>query len=449
MRKIAVVGAGPAGLLAAIALHDRGYDVTVVSDRTADQWLNEARPTGTAAIHRATRDIQKKYGLNFYDDVAPEFYGIDLHYLGDGKKVTVRATGELAEGPGHAIDLRLQCHDWIDEFVRRGGKFVHHAVTLEDLEDMAASNDLILLAAGKNEVLGRALERDADRSVYDKPQRMLTMLNVTGGEFDTPFRPVKFNFFAPYGEYFWVPYYSAIKGKSWSLVIEAKEGGPLDRFLGKVKTGEEAVDIAKKMIGEMAPYEWAFAKDIELTDERGWLTGKFPPTVRKPFGRLPSGRVVAPIGDMVMACDPIGGLGANCGLHYSEHLINRIIDRGDGAFDAAWLAETFEAHYGNYGGPAYTFNNMLLEPLGDPMKEILIASFARPGIGTDLLSRFNRPKRFFETPMLTDMAASRRYVEKLTGGSWRRAAWAGRAKIALHQMRQTIARRPLSPTPVV
>lgn len=446
MRKIAIVGAGPAGLLVANALAARGYAVTVISDRDARQWLEEARPTGTAAIHQSTRRIIARYGLAFYDDVAPEFGGIDLHYLPDGKRVLLRASGTLAEGPGHAIDLRRQCHDWIEEFRRRGGSFVHHAASLDDLEDLAAANDLVLVAAGKNEVLGKIFERNAPRSVYDRPQRHLTMLNVVNDrEFDGPFRPVKFNFFAPWGEYFWVPYYSATRGKSWSLVIEAKPGSAMDRFYGKIASGAQGVDVARRMIGEIAPYEAAFAQDIEICDENSWLVGRFAPTVRHPVGHLPSGRIVAPIGDMVMACDPIGGLGANCALHYSGRLIERILARADRPFDAAWIEEGFEEHYAAYGGPAYAFNNMLLEPIAKPMKEILIAAFARPGIGTDFLTRFNDPRRFF--PAATNLAAARGLVS--SHGGWPSAALAGRAKIAALQIRQAVAGRPISPAPVV
>ena len=48
MRPIAIIGSGIIGLITAHALRKAGYDVTLYSDRTADQWLNESRPTGTA-----------------------------------------------------------------------------------------------------------------------------------------------------------------------------------------------------------------------------------------------------------------------------------------------------------------------------------------------------------------------------------------------------------------
>jgi predicted NAD/FAD-dependent oxidoreductase len=57
MRNIAIVGSGQAALLAAHGLVNAGYRVTLYSDRTAAQWLNESRPTGTAARFHVSLEI--------------------------------------------------------------------------------------------------------------------------------------------------------------------------------------------------------------------------------------------------------------------------------------------------------------------------------------------------------------------------------------------------------
>lgn len=159
------------------------------------------------------------------------------------------------------------------------------------------------------------------------------MLNLVNGmEFDPPYRPVRFNAFAEWGEYFWVPNYSAKGGASWSLFFEA-------RFLGKVKTTAEALDAARGLIREIAPAEYKSIENAEMTDDLGWLVGAFPPTVREPVATLPSGRLVMPIGDMVMQMAPIGGLGMNNTLQYRDLVIQRVIAQGDRPFTAAWMRD--------------------------------------------------------------------------------------------------------------
>src|SRR2546423_6982179 len=61
MRKVAVVGAGQAGLHLAIALVDRGYDVTMMAERSAEEIL--ASPaTGISALFGETLDLEESLG---------------------------------------------------------------------------------------------------------------------------------------------------------------------------------------------------------------------------------------------------------------------------------------------------------------------------------------------------------------------------------------------------
>ena len=69
MRRIAIVGSRQAGLLAARGLLQAGYDVELYSDRPAEGWLEQARPTGTAvrfarslAYERALGSLAEKTG---------------------------------------------------------------------------------------------------------------------------------------------------------------------------------------------------------------------------------------------------------------------------------------------------------------------------------------------------------------------------------------------------
>jgi len=78
--QIAVVGSGIIGLIAAHALRREGIDVTLYSDRTAEQWLNESRPTGTAARFEMTLSYERELGLAHWDDVAPRGEGVFLTF---------------------------------------------------------------------------------------------------------------------------------------------------------------------------------------------------------------------------------------------------------------------------------------------------------------------------------------------------------------------------------
>ena len=83
-------------------------------------------------------------------------------------------------------------------------------------------------------------------------------------------------------------------------------------------------------------------RNIELTDNNGILAGRFPPTVRNPVCKLPSGGLALGMGDAVATNDPITGQGANTASKAASIYLHRILERGDKPFDAQWMHETFD-----------------------------------------------------------------------------------------------------------
>ncbi|NDQ56124.1 MAG: oxidoreductase [Acidipila sp.] len=444
MRKISIVGAGQAGLILAHKLLRAGYRVAVYSDRNAEDWLERSTPTGTAYVYGENVDIEESLGLGGWSELAPPGDGVHLSFCPTVGNELMEIHGRFKRR-GYAVDQRLKNSKWLTEFTSRGGELHIEEVTLDGLEKIARESDLTYLAAGKG-AISAVIPRDPERSVYDKPQRVLTMLIATGvrgwlGR--CPFQPVKFNFFGDAGECFWVPYYHKSVGHTWCVLFEAKPGGPMDAF-GEAKTGEQVVEIAKRVVKDLVPWDFDVIKDMELAgnDPFSWLNGKFPPTVRKAFGKLPSGRLVAPVGDTAMLFDPIGGQGANNATRMASFYADRIVERGARPFDEQWLTDNFEAFWNGHGRAAYTFNNLLLEPLRPPAKEALLAASRSPAFADFFFGNFSTPNGFF--PWVDDMAAARKKITEITGSPWIRSAMLGRANVAMGQIKQKFGRANFS-----
>jgi 2-polyprenyl-6-methoxyphenol hydroxylase-like FAD-dependent oxidoreductase len=106
---------------------------------------------------------------------------------------------------------------------------------------------------------------------------------------------------------------------------------------------------------------------IELTDNNGILAGRFPPVVRQPICKLPSGGLVLGIGDVVATNDPITGQGANTGSRAASIYLQRILEHGNKPFDAQWMLQTFDLFW-DYAQWVVKWTNSLLVP---PTPQIL------------------------------------------------------------------------------
>ena len=447
MRKIAIVGSGITGLVAAHGLRRAGLEVDLYSDRTAAQWLHESRPTGTAARFELALSYERELGLNFWDGQAPGGEGVYLTFCPKVGNRLIKLVGRF-HSPFQAVDVRLQSARWMEELERRGGRLHIEQVDVAKLETIAAAHDLTIVAAGRAD-LCRLFERDETRSVYTAPRRHLAMVTVTGGPPafpGVPLLPVKFDFLGTDGEIFFVPYFHKDHGRSWNLLVETLPGSRLDRF-GSVKSGEEAVEVLKQAVAELFPWDYPFVQNMKLADPHAWLTGAVTPAVRRGSAQLGNGRAIAALGDTAISFDPIAAQGANSGIKQARALVESIALRGDGALDRDWIESTFEAYWNEHARHAFTFSNLLLEPVTAPGKELLIAQYGSDGradntsgqqrVANAFVENFNDPRTL--TAAFTDMAAARKVIAG-EAGPWAWNGVRGRASIARDQARQAVAK---------
>src|SRR5262249_17575694 len=122
MRNIAIIGAGQSGLLLGIGLVDRGYRVTLVSDRTPEGILHGQGPARAVVFHDAL-EIEREMGIALWDDVAVMAEGVHIEVTGPDGKVALTIDSPLSN-PALCVDQRLKSARWIEAFERRGGRFL-------------------------------------------------------------------------------------------------------------------------------------------------------------------------------------------------------------------------------------------------------------------------------------------------------------------------------------
>ncbi len=419
MRKITIVGAGQAGLMVGVGLVRKGYDVTIVSDRTPEE-IRNGRVSSSQGMQATPIAYEREMGLRLWDDIYHPWDGIEFNVLSpkNGSKVSsfAQRTGPQngrADWVLDSIDQRVKMPAWIYRFEELGGKMRYETADLAALDRYEAESDLVLVASGKGEI-GKLLERDADKSVYDKPQRGLALAYVKGmepiktrdhGEIK---RGLTWNAHPGVGEYF-VCNALTTSGECDIMIFEAIPGGPadtLDMRVGPEQYLKDCLDV----LGKFYPHEAERCQNIELTDDLGILTGRFPPTIRKPLMQLPGGGLAMGIADAVCLNDPITGQGSCNAAKFAKAVYDAVLNRGHEAFDGQWMQGVFNSYW-QQAEAVVAWTNHLLDGPGPAASKLLMAAGSNQDVADFLLRGMDDANRLM--PYFLDEAAADELIARL------------------------------------
>ncbi|MET9360639.1 styrene monooxygenase/indole monooxygenase family protein [Streptomyces sp. NPDC006632] len=408
MRRILIVGAGQSGLQLALGLQAQGYEVTLMSNRTADE-IRSGRVMSTQCMFHTALQHERDLALNFWESQAPRIEGVGISVASPPElapEIGPRAIDWMGrlDGFAQSVDQRVKMAGWMETFAQRGGQLVIHGAAVSDLDFFARTYDLVMVSAGKGELVSM-FGRDASRSPYTEPQRALAVSYVHGLG-PRPEHPdteaVRCNLIPGVGELFVMPTLTT-SGRADILFWEGVPGGPLDVFNG-VQDPAEHLALTLELMERFLPWEYARATKVELTDAGGTLAGRYAPTVRNPVGRLPGGGLVLGVADVVVANDPITGQGSNSASKCAASYLASIVEHGGAEFDEAWMRATFERYWDTAQHVTKWTNAMLGAP-PEHVLNLIGAAGQLPPVADRFVNGFDNPadfENFFFDPEKTN-----------------------------------------------
>ncbi|QFZ21487.1 styrene monooxygenase/indole monooxygenase family protein [Saccharothrix syringae] len=409
MRKVLIVGAGQAGLQLALGLVGHDYDVTVMSARTPEE-IRGGRVMSTQCMFGPALQHERDLGLNLWEAQAPRVEGIGLSVAAPDGGRALDWLGRL-DAYAQSVDQRVKMAGWLELLEDRGAKVVYHGVTTSDLDPLTGLYDLVVIAAGKGELV-QLFDRDPGRSPYRTPQRVLSVVYVHGMEprpEHPDLRAVRFNAVPGVGELFVIPAHT-LSGDCDILFFEGLPGGPLDCWDDRPDPAEH-LDRTLSLMRRYVPWEHDRCRAVELTDDRATLVGSYAPVVRRPVGVLPAGGRVLGMADVVVANDPLTGQGSNNAAKCAASYLDSVLARGDEPFDEEWMHGAFEAYW-EYARHVTFWTNAMLQPPPEHVMRIFGTAARVPAVADRFANAFGDPtdlEKWFFDPALTD-----RYLASVT-----------------------------------
>ncbi|MBO1419870.1 styrene monooxygenase/indole monooxygenase family protein, partial [Streptomyces sp. FH025] len=390
MRRIAVVGAGQAGLQLALGLVADGYQVTLVAERTPEQ-VRGGRVLSTQAMFGPAQRIEAAAGLDLWADEAPAVPSVDAVLVVPPAVRALEFTMSPDE-PARSVDQRIKLARWLELLEERGGRVEYRSLDRDGLRELARRHELTVVAAGRGELAG-IFERDAARSPFDRPQRTLSCLYAHGvGSPDPTAGPrARMHALPGLGELYLQPALT-LSGPCDVLLWEAQPGGPLDAF-GDRPAADVQLARIRELLTEYLPWEAELWREAEPTDAGAGLWGAVTPTVRRPVAELGSGVDavhVLGLGDAVVVNDPITGQGANSAARAAEACRRAVVEHGDAPFTADWMCRTAERFWQQHARHTVEFTTTMLT-VPDHLQGVFAAAAEHPEVARRLANTYAEP----------------------------------------------------------
>jgi hypothetical protein len=380
MRSVLIVGAGQSGLLLGLWLRARDYDVTIATDRTAEQ-VAGGSILSTQVMFGPALAIEREAGLDFWQGAAPGVHTLEFSLVDPVGESSVTWSGRLPQ-PAQSVDQRTKFARWMREFTDGGGHLETGRLTVDAVDERSRTGDHDLVVVAAAGALAALFPTDALLTPPGGgPRRTLSAIYLRGVE------PAggcgQYTSVPGCGEIITVP---ALTGDTLchTMLVEALPGGPWDRF-GEL-AGDPETHVAE-MLGLLSTYAPAVHERYQggcLTDPGARLVGAFAPVVRHPLVTLPSGRVVVGMGDTVCRMDPLGAQGANTATRCAARFGAAIESHGDRPFDEEWMLATAGDCWERFAGPAVAWTELLLDP--PPLVQEVIGAAGRDQALADALA---------------------------------------------------------------
>jgi flavin reductase (DIM6/NTAB) family NADH-FMN oxidoreductase RutF len=402
-RRIAIVGAGPAGTALAIGLVDRGHDVTLVSDRTAEE-IRAGFVSSSQVTFESALELEAALGIAPLLPPAPPLRR--MSYAGRRSDGSVVEFAAALSTPARSLDQRVRLPLLLEEIERRGGKVVTGAASVDDLEDLVATHDLVVVSTGRGG-LASLFPVDAARSPYSSPQRATALTYLRGVVPDPAGPGLRYHAVEGVGECFTCPALT-VAGPCDIVVVEGVPGGPLDVWDDVTGAGQH-LDRLRAVLHDHFPSESARVADAQLVDAGAVLRGRITPAVREPVGTLPGGAPVLGMADVVVLNDPLTSQGSNNATKSASFYLEAVTAHA-GDFDAEWMRRTFDHFWRGWAQWATEWTNSWLRPPEPHQRAVLDAAARHPAVAERVVSGFDDARLF--APWWFDAAAAAQFLRE-------------------------------------